>query len=167
MDLVVERRRKRGKRRHQWRKRGRSRDTLSLCQSWLLTRWCHVSYAHKRTAGTNNGWPQLSRTKRLTWRAHASNFGWKEGKKYLESLPSLPWPSQFELHKNVAFLGRVWSLHSSSYRGRITIQSVSKRIRETLGEAKSFQTLKGLKGLYVREVTSCFPSYMKGKTEGI
>ena len=167
MDLVVERRRKRGKRRHQWRKRGRSRDTLSLRQSWLLTRWCHVNYAHKRAAGTDNGWSQLSRTKSLTRRAPASDFDWKEDEKYLESLPSLPWPSHFELRKNVAFLGRVWSLHSHSYLGLITIQGVSKRIRETLGEAKDFQTSKGLKGLCVKEVTSYFPSYMKGKTGGI
>ena len=167
MDLVVERRRKGGKRRHRWRKRGRSRDTLSLRQSWLLTRWCHVSYAHKRAAGTDNGWPQHSRAKRLTRRAPASDFGWKEDEKYLESLSSLPWPSHFELHKNVAFLGSVWSLHSHSYRGRITIQGVSERIWETLGKAKGFQTLKRLKGLCVREVTSCFPSYMKGKTGGI
>ena len=85
-----ERRRREGKRRHQWRKRGRSRDAWSPHQPWLLSRRCHISYARKRADGTDDEQPQLSCTKNLMGLRPASNFGWRKMKNILSLCQPCP-----------------------------------------------------------------------------
>ena len=97
MDLVLGRLRKGGGGEHQWTKRGRSRGTQSLPRSWLLTHWGHIRYARKRAVGYDDGSSRLNHAESLTWWALASDLGWKEGETSLESPPSLPRPSHFEL----------------------------------------------------------------------
>ena len=100
------------------------------CRERGIRRWprrklisLHISYAHDRVDGADDGKPYCCRIKNLTRPVPISDFDWKRRRNRshlvkmencLESLSPLPWPRHPETRSDPVPLERVWFLHPHS-----------------------------------------------------